>query len=624
MTDSFLSLLFASLSEDLQAKLISNPLFKKKRRYVQIENEPHDIAVLDTEDAILLQYTHPYQAGRCIALFFESLAFDLPLPRKEKSRYQSLGLMIDCSRNGVLLPAAFKRLLPHLSLMGYSSVQLYMEDTFTIDEYPYFGYQRGRYTQNELRELDAYAKEYGIELIPAVQTLAHLQQVLKWQAFANLRDCNDILLIGSEETYAFISAMFKSLTESVSSKKINIGMDEAAMVGLGRYLDLHGYTNRYELMLRHFRTVHALAEKQGFTSVYLWSDVFFKLATGESYFSKNLSLHAIDKNIAADIPAGSRLLFWDYALRPSEDYELPMQIHKAFCNNAGFAAGAWKWASFFTCNQFSIAAAVSVHGAAKKTGIQELLVTAWGDDGNEASLFSVLPAVSAWAELCWADSLELLPRRFALCCNADFESFLSLDEPILTPDNPAPGKCTVNPSKYILYQDILAPLFESHIQGESTYAHYRQCAEKMKQAEAKNPAWKELFQTGFALSDILAEKSILPQKIRRAYEAKDSAKLKEIAEKDLPALAQKIQNFISIYSRQWQAENKIFGLDVFDLRMGGLLQRITRAQERLVLYAKGTLRELPELNQKPLSFDPEYPNAMYSPGWKNIATASVL
>ena len=34
---------------------------------------------------------------------------------------------------------------------------LYTEDTYEVDNEPYFGYMRGRYSADELRELDDYA-----------------------------------------------------------------------------------------------------------------------------------------------------------------------------------------------------------------------------------------------------------------------------------------------------------------------------------------------------------------------------------------------------------------------------------------------------------------------------------
>lgn len=48
--------------------------------------------------------------------------------------------MLDCSRNAVPRVESVKRLLRILARMGYRTLQLYMEDVFILEDYPYFGY----------------------------------------------------------------------------------------------------------------------------------------------------------------------------------------------------------------------------------------------------------------------------------------------------------------------------------------------------------------------------------------------------------------------------------------------------------------------------------------------------
>lgn len=227
---------------------------------------------------------------------------------EEAPTYERLGAMLDCSRNSVPRPETVKKLMGILCRMGYNTLQLYMEDVYPLPGYPYFGYGRGRYTKEELKDLDACAKALGMELIPAIQTLAHLGQSLKWKPMRKLQDCGDILLIGEEETYRLIEAMFSAMRECFSGKRINIGMDEAHMVGLGAYLEKNGYENRMELMLRHFERVHSIAERFGFEPM-LWSDMFFRLASGGEYYAPECRM---DPKVACSIPKDTTLIYWDY------------------------------------------------------------------------------------------------------------------------------------------------------------------------------------------------------------------------------------------------------------------------------------------------------------------------
>ena len=54
-------------------------------------------------------------------------------------------------------------------------------------------------------------------------------------------------------------------------------MDEAFMLGLGKYLTEHGYQNRLEIMNQHLQTVREIASKYNF-ELQMWSDMFFRLA----------------------------------------------------------------------------------------------------------------------------------------------------------------------------------------------------------------------------------------------------------------------------------------------------------------------------------------------------------
>jgi N-acetyl-beta-hexosaminidase len=127
--------------------------------------------------------------------------------------------------------------------MGFDALYLYTEDTYEVPGLPGFGHMRGRFTAEEIRGCDSYAKLFGIELIPCIQTLAHLNGLMRWPEFRQVRDCGDILLIGDERTYELIDSMLSAARDMYSTDKINIGMDEAEMTGLGEYLKRNGYSD---------------------------------------------------------------------------------------------------------------------------------------------------------------------------------------------------------------------------------------------------------------------------------------------------------------------------------------------------------------------------------------------
>ena len=64
--------------------------------------------------------------------------------------------MIDCSRNGVMQVNQVKRFMDYIQPMGYNAIMLYTEDTFEVENEPFFGYLRGAYTQDEIRSIVEY------------------------------------------------------------------------------------------------------------------------------------------------------------------------------------------------------------------------------------------------------------------------------------------------------------------------------------------------------------------------------------------------------------------------------------------------------------------------------------
>ena len=74
----------------------------------------------------------------------------------KKYKPETFGVMLDLSRNAVMSVTSFKKHLGYLKKMGYNAVYFYNEDAYEVEGEPYFGYLRGRYTREEMRELDDF------------------------------------------------------------------------------------------------------------------------------------------------------------------------------------------------------------------------------------------------------------------------------------------------------------------------------------------------------------------------------------------------------------------------------------------------------------------------------------
>ena len=106
-------------------------------------------------------------------------------------------------------------------------------------------------------------------------------------------------------------------------------------------------------------------------------------------------------------------------------------------------------------------------------------------------------------------------------------------------------------------------------------------------------------------------------KLREAYKAKDDAKLKEFKDVILPELLNKIDKFYRSFRARWYKDNKPFGFDVQDIRIGGLIQRVKNAIVTLDEYLSGQKQTIPELEETIINFhcNVDYDKSITLNGW---------
>lgn len=523
---------------------------------------------------------------------------------KEEPQFTSVGPMFDLSRNAVMNITSFKGIIRKLALMGFNSTMLYMEDTYEIKSEPYFGYMRGRYSQEELKDLDDYADKYGIELIPCIQTLAHLEEFLKWSAVAHYKDTRGALLLESEQTYDFIENMIASASAPFRSNRIHIGMDEAEEVGRGIYLNKNGYKPRFELMSKHLERVLDITEKQGL-EVMMWSDMFLKLAskTGDQYSAET----EIPDYIIENTPKNVHLMYWRYNETNKDHYTEILRKHKAFGRTPAFAGGIWVWNTFATNYGLSLEVSDAALTACKEEGVQDVFVTLWGDDGYENNFYSALLGLQMYAEHAYSKELnkDKLRERVKFCTGIDEETYLLLNELDNTPGVEEGNKDQTNPSKFLLWQDVLLGLFDKHIEGLDLKSHYEQLEDKIKRKRNSDNELDYIFDVPEKLSAVLALKAGIGVKLKQAYDNKDIERLKNITDVELPEIAKRVEDLRYAHRTQWFKMNKPFGWEVIDIRYGGLLSRIDTTINRVNDFIEQRVENIEELEQERLYFTPD-------------------
>ena len=498
------------------------------------------------------------------------------------------GVMLDCSRNAVMKPEQVKKLAGVLKSFGYTSLQLYTEDTYEVDGEPFFGYLRGRYSIAEMQDIVSYCQKIGMEVIPCVQALAHLNQIFRWKEYVLVNDFADILLTEEARTYTLIDNIFKTLRKCFVSEYVHIGMDEAHMLGLGKYLDKHGYENRFDILNRHLNKVMEIARQYGFKPI-MWSDMFFRLANHGEYYPENPRLTEECKKA---IPEGVGLVYWDYYHTDKDYYTKMMQAHKSADNEVWFAGGAWTWAGFASCNQFSLQSMIPAMQAAKDCGIENIFLTMWGDNGKECSFYTALSALYAIKRTYDGEQdMEKIKAEFRGITGEDFDAMLSFDCPNFVAGN---TNSRVNVSKYMLYSDPFLGFLDVTVK-QSVKTEYERYATQFS-AWAKGSKYAYLYESYSALCQCLAIKYDLGVRTRKAYQEEGKKVLSEVA-KDYEKLLVALDVFHDKFQTLWFTENKPHGFDVQDIRLGGLKQRLRSCYKRLIAYCNGEIENIPELEE---------------------------
>ena len=551
------------------------------------------------------------------------------------------GVMLDCSRNSVLTMDMIKWYIRFEASLGMNTMMLYTEDTYEVEEYPYFGAYRGRYSSKELHELAVYADQFGIEMIPCIQALAHLKNTLRWEAMAGMQDTDDILMVGESEVYRFVEACIRRATEPFLTKRVHLGMDEAWSLGLGKYLHKNGYHPKSEIMAAHLEQVAQICRKLGLEPM-IWSDMYLRMSSQNNDYY-DLPLDA-DLSGAVKPPADVALVYWDYYHTDENFYRQYLRMHSQLSDKVIFAGGGWVWNGVSPNLKGAKDTTEPAMRAVKEAGIREAVCTMWQDDGAETPMGAGLSSIVRFAEHGFAKEVseEALKEQFEFLTGTSWEACEILGEF----DRPQGSAFYDNPSKYLLYQDVLIGLFDEQIRNWDVKSYYeglrdrllkaleegmkRNCTQKncMQILQRGGGYAEEVLSLYVCLADALSVKAPLGRKLHEAYEKKDRQALVALAEKEIPLAMEKIRVYRDRREALWNRESRIFGFEVLDIRIGGLLARLESAKKRVESWLNGEVDSLPELEEPRLPFRPvkegEEHTLCACNSWKTIISASPI
>ena len=152
--------------------------------------------------------------------------------------------MLDVSRNRVPRMDWLRHLVDALQALRYNELQLYTEHSFAYRRHLQVWEQASPMRPEEIRELDLYCSERGIELVLNQNSFGHMERWLRHDAYQHLAESPKgfehpiagwrafgSTLYPCPESLEFIDSLYAELLPNFSSSQLNIGCDEPWELG---------------------------------------------------------------------------------------------------------------------------------------------------------------------------------------------------------------------------------------------------------------------------------------------------------------------------------------------------------------------------------------------------------
>lgn len=539
-----------------------------------------------------------------------------------KCDFKRFGTMQNCQAR-VMSVEGVKSFIRQSALMGYNYLQLYTEISYEVPEEPYFGYMKGRFTQVELKEIVAYGKQFQVELVPCIQTLGHMAELFKWNQYYAVKDIERVMLVDFERTYQLIENMLKSLAECFDTERINLGMDEAYFVGLGRYLWFIDKTpqDRSLLFIKHLKRVLTIAQKYGFSKPSIWYDNIFHIEF-KGYSIPPMWLETeFSKEIRESFPK-VEMIYWKYIPQTPFEFTRSVNMIKQLSSPVTFASMAHGYTSFAPENYITETLVEPARVGCLQNGIDDIMVTWWG---HLQSPMALLPSYYYFVEKCGVHEGYDFNERSYFLFGYTYDEMKKLDLPnILEENQKATGMAEGNnPPYYIMADDPLLGIMSSHI-PDGVDGLYRKYAETLGELAERESEFSYVFAFEKTLCETLAVKCNISKDLQEAYLSNDKNALKVLAN-SIPAIIEKLEQFHKAYYEYWITFNKTMGWEIEEKNLGGQILRFKSVKAVIENYIDGKIEKIEELEQKRLAYTTGAENkAVSSKSFTYISTTSII
>ncbi|HEU5340411.1 family 20 glycosylhydrolase [Edaphobacter sp.] len=279
------------------------------------------------------------------------------------------GLDDDLSRGPVPTLDFQKKQIRTIAAYKLNIYSPYFENTMQYLSHPLMGPPGGTLTQQQARELVAYAAHYHVTIIPEQEAFGHLHYLLNWEQYSQLAETPHgyVLAPGQPGSLKVTHDMFAELAQIYPGPFLHLGADETQDLGRGQ--------------------TKAQVDAQGLGAVYL--DYLQKIVADlqplhrKLLFWGDIAMHDPDlvKQMPASFKQATIAVAWEYSPQPN-GYDRWIKPFTDAHMETWVAPGINNWSRVYPNYNNGLTNIQQFTVQGERLGVTGQLNTIWDDDGE--------------------------------------------------------------------------------------------------------------------------------------------------------------------------------------------------------------------------------------------------
>lgn len=496
------------------------------------------------------------------------------------------GWQDDISRGPIPTLDFLKEEIRRMASFKLNTFTLYTEHVFKLKKHPSIAPADG-ITEEEIKELSTFAKNYHIDIIGNFQSFGHFKNILQVPGYESLGESKTVLSPAKEESYRFLSDVYNEIAPAYSSPYFHINCDE---VGLGNgpskvLIDSIGMEGVYA---RHINRIDSLL-KPYHKHIMMWGDIAVK-----------------HPKIIEQLPKDMIIVSWGYAEMESMEEDILPFVQSGF--EFIVAPGVNCWSRIYPDME---RANINIYNYLRdgyKHHALGFINTTWDDDGQ--NLFN-----NNWYSLIWGaecgwnapvsapvnESEQLRKKRLATFNQAYNEICFGTDS-----DVTALLWATSNLKNGAIKNCLSTASLWNPLLPDNTYIpsdfeqENKNLLKKMDSLETaihkslivvrSNALELELLLFSLGQARVVIERNLLGVKLKNATRTGTATDLADF-KNDFTALTDSIKQLQLIYDHFWKLENRSWWLDTVNVYYQNFEKSLTDLQYVCLIRAADTLTQ---------------------------------